>query len=356
MNSRIFQTSSILTLIFLTQTSCSFSLFSGEKSQDRSYIYGVGSSTISPLMASVSEEFSRTQAIKGLIIETPVVESTGTIEGIKAFCDGSGKKFPDFVSASRPIHNDEIRICNQNAVKEIFEIKIGYDGIVLATSSQNKKINLTKEQIFLALAKRVVDRKTGKLIKNPYKKWSEIDSKLPNNEILVYGPPSSSGTRDVFVDIMMNGVCFSDKKLIAAYPDEVSRKEECSPIREDGHFIESGENDALIAKNLKNNPDAFGIVGFNFLVANKSMNSASINGVKANFSNITSKKYSLSRPLYVYFKKENLTLIPRLGEFVNELISNETLGRKGYLTHNGLVPLSDKEIGLLQKNIRPLVD
>ncbi len=348
-----------LTIFFalFSANSWSFSFFEKAENGERFYIYGVGSSTISPLLAAVSEEFGRTHAAKGLIIETPVIESTGTIEGIKIFCGGLERKYPDLVSASRPIQNSEIRYCNSHKVKEIIEIKIGYDGIVLVGSDLGKKINLTQKQIFLALAKRIVDEKSGKLIKNPYKKWSEIDAKLPNEEILVYGPPETSGTRDVFIDMVMNSVCFSDANLIALYPDEQSRKAECSPIRNDGHFIESGENDNLVLKSLKSNHQAFAIVGFNFLVANKKIVQAvKIDDIEADFANISSKKYALSRPLYVYFKKENLLTIPRMGEFIKELISAETLGKKGYLINNGLVPLSEKEINLMRKNILPLVE
>jgi len=348
---------SLMFFSLITQSAWSFDLFGNSSDSDRSYIHGVGSSTISPLMAAVSEEFGRIHAEKGLIVETPVVESTGTIEGIKIFCGGVGKKYPDFVSASRPIHKDEIRNCNSNGVKEIIEIKIGYDGIVLVGSKSGAKINLTEEQIFMALAKRVVDVKSGKLVKNHYKKWNEIDAKLPNKEILVYGPPATSGTRDVFIDIVMTSVCFSNKNLMVAYPDEEKRKAECTPIRTDGHFVESGENDSLVLKNLKENSDAFAIVGFNFLVSNKNfVQSVKIDGVEANFANISSKKYVLSRPLYVYFKKENLVVVPRIGEFIKELIGKETLGSKGYLINSGLVPLSDKEVLSLQKNILPLVD
>ncbi len=246
MNCKILKFFCISFFILNTAQANAFDWFDDDddKNEGRSYIHIVGSSTISPLMASVSEEFARNHAAKGLIIETPVVESTGTIEGIKIFCGGLGKNHPDFVSASRPINGEEVKQCNENGVKEIAEIKIGYDGIVLVNLIGNPKINLTTEQIFWALAKRVVDKKTGKLIKNPYENWSDIDPSLPNKKIVVYGPPATSGTRDIFIDIVMTGICFSDSRLAALYPDEHTRKEKCAVLRSDGHFIESGENDS----------------------------------------------------------------------------------------------------------------
>ena len=189
-------------------------------------------------MAAVSEEFSRNQNLKKIPTQIPVVESDGTRDGFRLFCGGVGSKYPDFVDASRPIEKSEIEKCNKNGVKEIVEIKIGYDGIVIGNFVGSKKIKLTKEQIFLALAQKIYDQKSGKMINNPYSTWNQIDASLPKTEIKIYGPPLTSGTRDVFIDMLMESVCFNQKDFVNAYPDHVLRKERCSSIRRDGRFIE----------------------------------------------------------------------------------------------------------------------
>lgn len=337
-----------ITLLTLSLTSLSlesssaFSLFGPEK---RTEIHVVGSSTVSPFMSAISEEFSRLQNLKNIPTKTPTVESTGTKEGLKQFCAGVGYDYPDFANASRPIRQKDIVNCSKNGIKEIGEIKLGYDGIVIGNSVGGKKIKLTKEQIFLALAAKVIDQKTGQLIDNPYSKWSDIDAKLPKNEILFYGPPLTSGTRDVFVEMVMEDVCFTNADLINAYKDESLRKHSCVAIRTDGKFVESGENDNLIIQNLKNNPHALGIIGFNFLIVNsKVIQAVKVDNVLPSFDTITSKKYELSRPLFVYFKREHLDLIPDMRDFIKEIISADTIGHNGYLYNSGLVALSDSEL------------
>lgn len=318
----------------------------------RSNLHIVGSSTISPFMAAVSEEFSRNQNLKKLPDQIPVVESDGTRDGFRLFCAGVGSKYPDFVDASRPIEKSEIEKCNKNGVKEIVEIKIGYDGIVIGNFVKSKKIKLTKEQIFLALAQKIYDQKSGKMVNNPYNSWNQIDASLPKTEIKIYGPPLTSGTRDVFIDMLMEDVCFNKKDFVNTYPDHVLRKERCSAIRRDGRFIESGENDDLIVENLKNNPDAFGILGFNFVVANRNLiQVAQIDNIDPSPTTIASKQYGLSRPLFVYFKKEHLKLLPDMGDFIKEIIDADTIGKNGYLVHGGLVALSDAELDQVRKDI-----
>jgi phosphate transport system substrate-binding protein len=337
----------LLSLATITplQNSFGFSFKFSSDDEKRTYLYSVGSSTISPFMSTMSEEFSRTENLRNIDTKTPHVESAGTRNGFISFCEGVGYKYPDFVSASRPIDKSEIENCNKNNVNEIVEIKIGYDGIIIGNFKGSQKIKLSEEQIFLALAEKVLDKNTGHLIKNPYQKWSEIDSSLPKKDILVYGPPTSSGTRDVFIDLVMEDVCFKKKEFIEEYKDYESRKEQCAKIRSDGRFVESGENDNLIVQNLKNNPDSFGILGFNFLVVNKDIiQAAKINNIEPTFESISSKKYRLSRPLFVYFKREHLDLMPRMRDFIKEIISTETIGRKGYLLHSGLVALSNSEV------------
>lgn len=343
---------SFFTALFLSENSFAFSWKINSEIQQRPYLYLVGSSTVSPFMASISEEFSREQNLKNISTETPVVESSGTREGFKLFCHGVGLEYPDFINASRVIEKSEIDNCHNHGVKGVVEIKIGYDGIVFGNFAGRKKIEFTKEQIFLALAEKIYDSKNQKLIKNPYSKWNEIDPNLPAMDILVYGPPLTSGTRDVFVDMVMEDVCFGEKEFIEAYPDEFLRKKQCQKIRSDGKFVESGENDNLIIKHLESDHHAFGIFGFNFLVANRDVvQAAKIDGVEPNFSSISSKKYKLSRPLFIYFKKEHLDLMPQMRDFTKEIISTQTLGRKGYLLNNGLIALSDSELAKIRKNI-----
>ena len=189
----------------------------------RSYLHIVGSSTISPFMTAVSEEFARNQNLKNFTTKTPFVESSGTRVGFESFCGGVGLKYPDFVNASRPIERSEVAKCDANGVEKIVEIEIGYDGIVVGNSVRSKKLKLTKEQIFLALAEKIVDPKSKKLIANPYQKWSDIDRALPKSEILFYGPPLSSGTRDVFVDLVMEDTCFHQKEFVEIYKDDGAR-------------------------------------------------------------------------------------------------------------------------------------
>lgn len=318
----------------------------------RDHLLIVGSSTISPLMAAVSEEFARNQNLKKSPVKTPIVESTGTRNGFRIFCGGVGYEFPDFVNASRPINQNEIEDCASQNVRGIVEIKIGYDGIIIGNAIGGKKISLTMEQIFLALAQKVVDHKSGKLIENPYKKWSQISPALPDREIMIYGPPLTSGTRDVFVDIVTENFCFMKKEFIDAFPDDHLRRQQCRTFRSDGKFLESGENDNLIIQNLKKDPNAFGIFGFDFLIANKdAIQAVKIDNVEPNFSSISSKKYKLSRPLFVYFKKENLKLMPQMRGFIEEIISADTIGRKGYLLNSGLIALSDSELDQIRKDI-----
>jgi len=318
----------------------------------RDYLYIVGSSTVSPFMAAISEEFSRSQNLQNIPTRTPIVEATGSGNGFKIFCGGVGKHYPDIVDSSRPIKNEEKEICARNGVKDIGEIKIGYDGIVFGNSSSSKKIRLTKEQIFLALAEKIYDPKSKKLVKNFYRSWNQIDPKLPKTKIIIFAPPLTSGTRDVFTDIMLEEVCFKKKEFIENYPEIAERKKQCHRFRDDEAFIESGENDETVISNLKNNPEAFAIFGFNFLLRNQdALQAAAIDGVLPDHKTISSKKYPLSRPLFVYFKKEHQSIAPQMREFIREILDEETIGMNGYLINSGLVPNDDHELQTIRKNI-----
>lgn len=331
---------SFLAFLFFTDAAKANSVVDFFKPAKRSHIQVVGSSTVYPFTATIAETFGRDSEFK-----TPIVEATGTGGGFKLFCSGVGFSFPDFSNASRAIEKSELKKCAENGIKEVVEIRIGYDGIVLANSVSGKKYQLTKKQIFLALAAKTPNKKSGILEENPYKKWSEIDASLPKINIAIYGPPTTSGTRDAFVELVMESVCSSMPEFIAAYPDEKIRKKKCHVVRSDGHFIEAGENDNLIVQKLKNDADALGIFGFSFLEENHdTIQPAQINQVMPSFDSIVSGAYPVSRPLFIYFKKEHLNLIAGMREFVQEIISKNTIGKDGYLLQKGLIPLTDLEL------------
>lgn len=311
------------------------------QNQDRKHLHIVGSSTVYPFITSVAENFAHNNNYR-----TPVIEATGTGGGFKLFCAGIGTNFPDFVNASRKIHNSEINKCQEKGIINPLEIKIGYDGIVLANSNLSTKYKLTTRQIFLAVANQVPDPKDpAKLIANPYKKWQDIDKNLPNKTIAIYGPPTTSGTRDAFVELTLIPIC---QELVAFknnFNNEKIRNKKCQIIRSDGHFIEAGENDNLIVQKLKNNPDALGIFGFGFFDENRQLlQVAQIDEIEANYENIVNKSYKISRPLFVYFKKEHLDLFPSSVNFIDELLSKNTLGFEGYLLQKGLIPLTEMEL------------
>ena len=312
-------------------------LLLSSKAIARDYIQMVGSSTVYPFATVIAEDFKKSTKFK-----TPIVESTGTGGGFKLFCTGVGEKFPDFVNSSRAIEKSETANCTKNGVKSIVEIKIGYDGIVLANSNKSKMLSFTKAQIFLALADQIPVN--GKLVKNPNKKWSDIDKSLPNTEIIVYGPPTTSGTRDAFVELVMEKACVNLKEFIAAFLDEKARKKACHTIRSDNKFIEAGENDNLIVQKLKNNPDAIGIFGFSFLAQNSSnIQGIKINNIMPNFEAIYTGKYEVSRPLFIYYKKDHATLVPGISDFVKKIVDTNTIGEEGSLVRKGLVPMHQNE-------------
>lgn len=305
-------------------------------------IQAVGSSTVYPFVTVAAEEFGNKSEFK-----TPIVESTGTGGGFKLFCAGVGEKHPDLSNASRAIKKSEVEMCAENGVTDITEIKLGFDGIVLANSKKEKRYNLTKEQIFKALAKKIPSE--GKLIDNPHKKWSDVDPSLPEAKIEVYGPPTTSGTRDAFVELVMEPSCKDLPEFKAAYSDKKARKKACHLLREDGHYIESGENDNLIVQKLRSNPSALGIFGFSYLDQNKdSVQASLISDVDPTFENISDGSYGISRSLFVYIKDQHVGKTAGLEEFARELVGEEAAGEYGYLADKGLIPLSSKELASMQ--------
>lgn len=306
-------------------------------SHARQQIRVVGSSTVYPFITVAAEDFGRRTEYK-----TPIIESTGTGGGFKLFCSGVGPNYPDFVNASRPIKTSETEKCAANGIVNPIEIKLGYDGIVLANSVRAKPLDITKEQLFTALAKQVPQQ--GKLVPNPYHHWNDIDKTLPEHPIKVYGPPPSSGTRDAFVELVMHEVCLKMPEFVAAYPDEPSRKQACSMLREDGGYVDAGENDNLILQKLTVDPTSFGIFGYSSLEENKDKVQGSyVKGIEPNFTNIASGHYSISRPLFIYAKREHVSRISGMREFARFLIQEDTIGDEGILAMKGLIPLGKEE-------------
>jgi phosphate transport system substrate-binding protein len=305
----------------------------------RDQIRVVGSSTVYPFTTAVAEQFGKIGQFK-----TPVVESTGTGGGFKLFCEGVGEDTADVSNASRAITKSEFDTCAANGVNEIVELKIGFDGIVMAESKEGAPLKLTRTQVFLALAKQVPGP-DGTLIANPNVAWSDIDPSLPNVKIEVLGPPPTSGTRDAFLELVMESGCgtYSWLKELKEI-DEKRFKAICHGIREDGAYIDAGENDNVIVQKLSANPKALGIFGYSFLEENlNTLHGATIDGVVPTFENIASAKYPVSRALYVYVKKAHIGVIPGLAEFVQEYTSDKAFGDEGYLVDKGLVPLPASE-------------
>ena len=320
----------------------------------RDYIYIVGSSTVYPFSTVVAERFGR-----GTEFKTPKVESTGSGGGIKLFCDGVGVDFPDITNSSRAIKKSEVEACAANGVTEIIEVKIGYDGIVFANAVSGAEVSLSRKDIFLALAKQVPTETDGDLIDNPYETWSDVNPQLPDIRIEVLGPPPTSGTRDAFVELAMEGGCRAFPWIDALRSSDNNRYLSiCHTIREDGAFIEAGENDNLIVQKLEANPDAFGIFGFSFLDQNaEKVKGAPVDGVKPTFDAIADGDYPVSRPLYFYAKKAHVDVIPGLRGFLSEFTSERAWGEEGYLSDRGLIPMPDderREVATAVRELTPL--
>ena len=305
----------------------------------RDQIRIVGSSTVYPFATAVAEEFGRSSKFK-----TPIIESTGTGGGMKLFCAGVGVEHPDVTNASRRIKQTEYDQCAANGVTAITEVKIGYDGIVVANSKKSPRYKLSLQQLFLALAKQV-PAPGGGLVANPNKTWKDVDPSLPNVKIEVLGPPPTSGTRDAFNELVIEGGCVAYPELKALKEkDEAKYKSICLAIREDGAYVEAGENDNLIVQKLAANPNALGVFGYSYLEENTDKIQGSIiGGVEPNFENIASGKYPVSRPLFIYVKNAHVKSIPGIREYVAEFTSEKAIGDEGYLADRGLIPAPKAE-------------
>jgi phosphate transport system substrate-binding protein len=305
----------------------------------RDQIRIVGSSTVYPFTTTVAEAFGKTGG------KTPVVEATGTGGGVKLFCAGVGEDTPDFVNASRPIKKAEFDDCAKNGVTEIIEIKVGFDGLTLAHAKDAKDFALTKQQIFQALAKEIPD-KDGKLVANPNKMWSDIDASLPATKIEVLGPPPTSGTRDSFAELVLEKGAEKFESLAALKKDDAKAFEKVwKAVREDGAYVEAGENDNLIVQKLQANADAVGIFGYSFLEENsKVVKGIEVEGKVPSYESIADGSYKVSRPLFIYAKKQHIGVIPGVKEFIAEYVSEKALGEDGYLGAKGLVTLPPAEL------------
>jgi phosphate transport system substrate-binding protein len=299
--------------------------------QTRDQIRIVGSSTVFPYTQAVAEQYAASTGNPA-----PVVESTGTGGGFQVFCGGVGPDHPDLTGASRAMKKSEYDLCVQNGVDSVTEVLIGYDGLSLAHASDAPEMSLTKAQIFQALAAQV--EVNGEIVANPYKNWNEIDPSLPAAPITVFGPPPTSGTRDAFVELVMLAGC-GEFAAIAAL--EGDRKEEvCERMRQDGPFIEAGENDNLIVQRLKADHNSVGIFGYSFLFENSdTLKAVAVNGVAPNADTIADGSYSVSRPLYFYVKNAHRGVIAGLDEFIAEYVSDAAFGDDGYLSERGLIVL-----------------
>lgn len=316
----------------------------------RNQINIVGSSTVFPFSTTVAERFGKSTEFK-----TPVVESTGSGGGMKLFCSGVGENTPDITNASRRIKSSEAEKCAANGVTPI-EAKIGFDGIVLANSRTSGRMEITRKQIFLALAKNIPNA-GGEIVPNPYSMWSEIDSSLPAVKIEVLGPPPTSGTRDAFAELALEGGCKQIDFIKAMKKvDKSAYKSLCHTIREDGAYIEAGENDNLIVQKLQANPAAFGVFGYSFLDQNSdTMQGSIVGGIKPEFEEIASGNYPIARSLYFYVKKEHIDLVPGITEFMKEFTEDDTWGEDGYLVDKGLIPMSENSRKEWAKKINGLM-
>ena len=318
----------------------------------RDFINVVGSSTVYPFTTTVAEKFGRQGRFK-----TPKVESTGTGGGIKLFCNGVGPQHADVVNASRRMNASEFDTCRKNGVRDILEVRVGYDGLTLSESKRGPVMNLTRKQVYLALAKQVPDpANPTTLIANPYTSWNQIDKSLPATKIEVLGPPPTSGTRDSFNELYMEAGCRTYPWLNTLRgQDEKRFKRVCHTLREDGAFVEAGENDNLIVQKIEANRNAIGIFGFSFLEENMDkLRGSKIDGVEPTYETIASGKYPASRPLFIYVKKAHIGVIPGLQEFVNEYVSDKALGEEGYLTDRGLVPQPKTDLARTRADVKSL--
>jgi phosphate transport system substrate-binding protein len=354
------------------------------QAQGRDTVSIVGSSTVYPFATVVAERFGRSTNFK-----TPKIESTGSGGGLKLFCKGVGAGTPDITNASRRIKKSEYDDCQANGVTDVVEVLVGFDGIAIANSKKAANLTLSRKDIYMALAKDVPGA-DGKLVPNPNMTWKDVNPALPATKIEVLGPPPTSGTRDAFAELALGGGAqmVPDLKTLrglkADQADEIKgmmaklgipagvytalqEKKGKAPkgkdifktvaysVREDGAYIEAGENDNLIVQKLDANPNALGVFGFSFLEENgDKVQGSLVDGVAPSFDSIASGEYPVSRPLYFYIKAAHVGKIPGIQEYAMEFTSEKAMGEDGYLPEKGLIPLSDDELAQVQSDVKNL--
>lgn len=293
----------------------------------RSQMRAAGSSTVYPFAKAVAERVARANPKLG----TPVIESVGTGGGMKLFCGGVGERFPDIANASRRMKASEAKTCAANGVSQITEIQVGLDGVAIATAKNTPISGITQRDLYMAIAKNPFGKP------NKAKTWKDVNAKLPALPIRVYGPPSTSGTRDALGELLMTPPCEAKMGALKK-SDEKKFKAICTDVRSDGAYIEAGENDNLIVQKLAANPGTLGIFGYSFLEENTSkVKGVAINGVQPTYQTISSFAYPGARPLYIYVKNAHVRAIPAIRAFVAEFTKESAIGPNGYLKQYGLV-------------------
>ncbi|MEX0809369.1 MAG: substrate-binding domain-containing protein [Dongiaceae bacterium] len=328
----------------ISAIACVLALTAATAAEARDQVRVVGSSTVFPYSQAVAEQFANASGMTA-----PVVESTGTGGGMKIFCQGIGPDHPDITGASRAMKESEWDLCATNGVVDITEVQIGYDGLSIAVSRESDvEWGLTEKEIFTALAAEVPVN--GEIVANPYTKWSEINPDLPDVEIVAFGPPPTSGTRDAFVELAMHDGCNAYEEIAALEETDEDRWEAiCSRMRQDGPFIEAGENDNLIVQRLQQDPNALGIFGYSFLYENlDTLKPVPVEGVEPNFDTIASGDYDIARPIFFYIKNQHRGVIPGLNEFIAEYVSDSAMGEGGYLSERGLTILGPDMLAEMQ--------
>ena len=319
----------------------------------RNYLYIVGSTTVAPFSEDVSKHIAKSAKLK-----PPLLESNGTNGGFIMFCEGQGMEFPDIIDASRPIKQSEFATCQNNAVGDLLEVKIGYDGIVIASNKKAKPLELTRKELYLALSKQVPDpackAACDTLVPNPYQTWKQINPALPDTKIEVVGPPVSSGTMEVFAEAVTEAGCDTYPALAAKRAKNLKEYNRiCHNLREDGvYFEETSEN---IAKELEIRPDAVGIINFNRLKENAArLQAAKLDGVAPNYETIAAQSYPISRPLFFYAKKAHVERIPGFKAYLAEFTNDKAVGQKGYLLSKGLVAMPTQEQKAFAADVKAL--
>ncbi|MCM1002364.1 substrate-binding domain-containing protein [Wolbachia pipientis] len=316
----------------------------------RKYIRIVGSSAVFPFISFIAEDFNRVFSFK-----TPVVESIGSGPGFKMFCLGIGEDTPDIAASSRPIKDAERELCKRNKVDEMIEIIIGYAGVVIANSNQSHRFDFSKKDLFETLS--AYSQENDKLVKNNKKLWSDVSQALPKTEIEIYGPHQNTGTYETLINSIMldQYSCMNSRIFKENYEDQEERKKACSSIRDDGRYKEVGINENIIIQKLKSNKNALGIFSFSFLMRNQDkIQGSTIAGIEPTYENISSGKYILARPLYLYIKKEHLNTVDGLREFIREVIDSIST-EDGYLSKLGLIPLSSEDIKKVSAKVHDIV-